>query len=547
MISRPAYYADSYLLTGVAKGILRYLVFMACETFLCALWHAGHLRKSWWHARHFYNLLWHASHFKRFWWHRRRLPYINSDNLAYHRENPPFGLQFKVEPLPVLQLIHYEAYHFPLPRSKLPTPGTSTVAKGLTDRLPAAIPSTQLASTSETPLANKTPKPTTGPTQYPERAELTCPPSQSLRPTGKEKEGYREGESGNSYESGKTKEEQPNTIIIPHKIHDTPCELCPSKTTVQTDPEQPPLEPGDTSERQEIWATLNLPEPEPPEEKFPREPGKEEDGCKKGEGRNIHRYKQRATNDQKKSIVISDKNCEQLCEMCSPKTAPITGNSTLTPQMETDFTAPKSRTTTPNLEPGLAMKTENKEDGNETENEQGENDSIAQVITVKTDNITSPDNLAVTLPISGAHRTTDHDPIPQSPDEAQPCSPDEHEPAKLRDGDDRWSLQGKSFGQRNRGRKSSRGVIARQLSELAPYYFCCNYVYNIAVDRNQLLLLFYKRYLNRDPLSKAALYKMILFRQDSFLIICNIFRLVLLNKPVFIELKKKKKDYATIH
>jgi hypothetical protein len=38
---------------------------------------------------------------------------------------------------------------------------------------------------------------------------------------------------------------------------------------------------------------------------------------------------------------------------------------------------------------------------------------------------------------------------------------------------------------------------------------CCNYVYNIAVDRNQLLLLLYKRYVHgiyaRRPIAASAL------------------------------------------
>ena len=46
------------------------------------------------------------------------------------------------------------------------------------------------------------------------------------------------------------------------------------------------------------------------------------------------------------------------------------------------------------------------------EYEQGKNNLIAQIITGKTNNTTGPDNPAVALPISGAHQTTDHDPIP---------------------------------------------------------------------------------------------------------------------------------------
>jgi hypothetical protein len=110
--------------------------------------------------------------------------------------------------------------------------------------------------------------------------------------------------------------------------------------------------------------------------------------------------------------------------------------------MEKGLTTPQDLTNTPEgiTDPptpshNVTIETENEVDGNKTENEQGGIDSTAQVITGKTD-ITSPDNLAVTLPVSSAHQMTDHDPSPQSPDEAQPCFPD-HEPAKLRDGDDR--------------------------------------------------------------------------------------------------------------
>jgi hypothetical protein len=117
--------------------------------------------------------------------------YINSDSLVYYlRENYPSSLQFRKEPIPVLQLIHYEDYHFPFPRSKPPTPGTSTVVKGLTDRSPA--PKVHPASTSKARLATKTTEPITGLTKYPKQVEPTCPPSESLHPLREEKEGHRE-------------------------------------------------------------------------------------------------------------------------------------------------------------------------------------------------------------------------------------------------------------------------------------------------------------------------------------------------------------------
>jgi hypothetical protein len=47
---------------------------------------------------------------------------INSNDLVYYlRENLPSSLQFKMEPLPVLRLIHYEDRHFTFSRSQSPT------------------------------------------------------------------------------------------------------------------------------------------------------------------------------------------------------------------------------------------------------------------------------------------------------------------------------------------------------------------------------------------------------------------------------------------
>ena len=154
---------------------------------------------------------------------------------------------------------------------------------------------------------------------------------------------------------------------------------------------------------------------------------------------------------QQNIIITSNKIDDALCEMCPPKIAPITANSTFTPQTEKSLTTPQIPTTTPEgatdpTTPQTPITKTEKGDGNKTEFEQGENNSIVQVIIEKIDNTTSPDYPALALPISDAYQKTDHDPIPQFPDEAQFCSPDEYEPEKFRDRDDRWSPHGKSPG-----------------------------------------------------------------------------------------------------
>ena len=63
------------------------------------------------------------------------------------------------------------------------------------------------------------------------RAELACPPSEGLCPTGEEEEGNGEKEHWNNHKyKDKTIDEQVNTIVILHKDHDTPCEMPATKT-----------------------------------------------------------------------------------------------------------------------------------------------------------------------------------------------------------------------------------------------------------------------------------------------------------------------------
>jgi hypothetical protein len=169
----------------------------------------------------------------------------------------------------------------------------------------------------------------------------------------------------------------------------------------------------------------------------------------------------KAKEEQPGIITISHEIPDALCEMCPPKTAPITANPILTPQTEKGLTTPQDPTTTPEDVTGPTTpktpitKMENKEDGNEVEYEKG---AVTQVITEKTGKITGSDDPAFALPISGAH-----DPIPKSTDETQPCSPDEHESTKLRDGDDCWSPHGKSPG--HSGRVESTCPLSRNLGQ----------------------------------------------------------------------------------
>ena len=94
----------------------------------------------------------------------------------------------------------------------------------------------------------------------------------------------------------------------------------------------------------------------------------------------------KAKEEQPGIITISHKIPNALCKMCPPKTSPITANPILTPQTEKGLTTPQDPTTTPEDIIGpttpqtLITKTENKEDGNETENEKGKVTLIKPVI-----------------------------------------------------------------------------------------------------------------------------------------------------------------------
>ena len=140
--------------------------------------------------------------------------------------------------------------------------------------------------------------------------------------------GNRGYESGNSRESRKKKEEQPSITsykieITSYKMDDALCEMCPPETapitvnsilTLQTEkglttPQNPTITPeGATNPTTSHTPIIKI-----------------ED--KQGENK-VRTYNQKATSDQENLIVIPDKNCEQPC---SPKTAPIPENSTLTP------------------------------------------------------------------------------------------------------------------------------------------------------------------------------------------------------------------------
>jgi hypothetical protein len=161
--------------------------------------------------------------------------------------------------------------------------------------------------------------------------------------------------------------------------------------------------------------------------------------------------KSRNAKEEQQNTITFYKINDALYEMCPPKTVLITPNSILTSQTEKGLTTPQNPTTTPEgatdpTTPQTPITKTEKGDGNKTEFEQGEKNLIVQVIIGKIDNTTSPDHPAVALPISGTHQITDHDPIPKSPDEAQPHSVEEHKLTKLRDGDDCWSPHGKSPG-----------------------------------------------------------------------------------------------------